>query len=97
MDEVQKLRAKELAWKFWKAGWDGCVARGGGWLKTYCGEPAWGLIAREEFEALMLEWDKLWEERNVAEGIRAFNQVYAARESQVIPTPLEATNPGKFL
>jgi hypothetical protein len=88
---------RELAWADFKAGWDACVARGGGWLKTYCGEPAWGLIAREEFEARVLAENKVWEASNMAAGIAAANQAGAAREVQPIPTPDEATHPGKYL
>jgi hypothetical protein len=93
----EERTAKDLAWGFWKAGWNACVARGGGWLKTYCGEPAWDLIAREEFEAFLLENQKLWVEANMAQGIKAFNKVYSEREVQPIPTPEEATHPGRFL
>lgn len=95
MDSEQRS-ARDLAFGFWKAGWNACVARGGGWLHTYCGEPAWDMIALEEFEAFMLEQGKLWEEQNMALGIKAFNRVYGQRETQPVPTPSEATSPGRF-
>ena len=92
----EKILAKGVAWGFWKAGWDGCVQRGGGFLKSYAGEVAWEVIAREEFESFMLEQGKVWEEANLAAGIKAFNQVYVDREVQPIPTPQDAIHPGRF-
>ena len=82
--------ARGVAWGFWKSGWDASIARGGGFLRTYAGEPAWEVIAREEFESFLLEQGHVWEEANLAAGIKAFNQVYVNREVQPIPTPQEA-------
>lgn len=94
-DSVQeRVAAKEVAFGIFKAGWNACVARAGGLLKTYPGELFWDVIAREEFEAFYMETQKLWEEQNEAAGIKAFNQVYIYRDAQPIPTPQEATNPG---
>ena len=86
-----RVLAKGVAWGMFKAGWDASVSRGGGFLKSYPGEPAWEVIAREEFEAFMLEQGRMWEEANLAAGIKAFNQVYVQRDTQPIPIPAEAT------
>ena len=86
----ERVLARGVAWGFFKAGWDASVQRGGGMLKSYPGEPAWEVIAREEFEAFLAEQGRLWEEANMAAGIKAFNQVYVTRDAQPIPTPEEA-------
>ena len=91
MDRETLYSAREAAFGLFKAGWDASVAKGGGTWKNYCGEPYWDMLARQEFESFWAESFRLWEEANLAAGIRAFNQVFVERAGQVIPTPLEAS------
>lgn len=90
------IAAKHAAWAFFSAGWQACVDRAGGFMINYCGSPTWDLIAREEFEAFIVQELALWEEENMAKAIKHFNQVFVEREAQPLPTPDEATHPGRY-